>query len=282
MNCWEYRERKIQFCIQEMKLRSIFFIITSLSVTLLIVFIVSCTKRDVLTISAAISLREPLLDIANQFNLIYPHSQLVFNFGSSGSLRHQIENGSPIDIFISAASKDMEILLKKDLVERNSYKSLLGNSLILITHKTNTTIKNFFDLNKPSVYKIAVGDFSSVPVGLYAKDTLLSLELLDKLHSKLVFAKNAIQAITYVETKNVQAGFVYKTDALMSKNIKIASNVDPSSHRPIKYYHAIIKNSPQSKIANTFLLFIEKQSSLKLFQDYGFRTIVPETSYLIK
>ena len=259
-----------------MKLKSTLAMITGLTVPILTVAIVSCAKRDELTISAAISLRAPLLEIANKFNLTYPHSQLDFNFGSSGSLRHQIENGAPVDIFISAASDDMETLLNKGLAERNSHKSILANSLILITHNSNNTINNFADLNKPSVGKIAVGEFNSVPVGRYAKETLLSMELLEKLRPKLVFAKNALQAITYVQSKNVEAGLVYKTDALKSKNVKIVAAVDPSTHRPINYYRAIIQNSPQSELANTFLHFIEEKSSLQLFQDYGFRTVAAD------
>ena len=252
--------------------KSILALITGLTSAFLTVALISCAKREALTISAAISLRAPLMDIANQFNLTYPHSQLVFNFGSSGSLRHQIENGAPVDIFMSAASDDMETLLNKGLVERDSHQSILANSLVLITHNTNSMINDFTDLNGPSVDKIAVGDFNSVPVGRYAMDTLRSMELLEILRPKLVFAKNALQTITYVESKNVEAGLVYKTDALKSKNIRIVATVDPSTHRPINYYHAIIQNTPHSELANTFLHFVEEKSSLKLFQDYGFRT----------
>jgi len=254
--------------------------ITGLTVPFLTIAIVSCAKREVLTISAAISLRAPLLDIANQFHLTYPHTQLVFNFGSSGSLRHQIENGAPVDIYMSAASNDMETLLNKGLVERDSHQSILANSIVLITHNTNSTINDFTDLSGQSIDKIAVGHFNSVPVGRYAKDTLRSMELLEILRPKLVFAKNALQIITYVESKNIEAGFVYKTDALKSKNIKIIAAVDPSTHRPINYYYAIIQNSPHSELANTFLHFVKEDSSMKLFQDHGFLTEEALTSQL--
>ena len=236
--------------------------------------IIACAKREALTVSAAISLRAPLLDIADQFNLAYPSTQLSFNFGSSGALRHQIEHGAPVDIFFSAASEDMKTLLEKGLVEKGSHRSILANSIVLITHRRNIVVNNFSDLSKPEINKIAVGDFNTVPVGRYAKDTLQSMGLLENLRSKLVFAKSALQTIAYVESRNVEAGLVYKTDAERAENIRIVAAINPSAHRPIQYSRAIIQNTSQSELANTFLLFLENKKMIKIFQDYGFRTAV--------
>ncbi len=244
--------------------------IVCLALLVVVAGFTACAKREAITVSTAISLRPPLLEISSHFKNTHPAIDLFFNFGSSGSLCHQIQNGAPVDIFLSAASEHMDLLLNENIIDRNSHRYILSNKVVLITHKRNESLNDITDLLKPGVKRIAVGEFKTVPIGRYAEDILHSMGLLEKLHPKLVFAKNALQTVAYVESENVEAGIVYKTDAEQAKNIRIAALVPASAHRPIKYSGAIIRNTTHPELANAFLLFLESDKAKEIFHHYDF------------
>ncbi|MCM3570719.1 molybdate ABC transporter substrate-binding protein [Neobacillus mesonae] len=223
-----------------------------------------------LTVSAAASLQDALNDIKTDFEKKYANVKINYNFGGSGALQQQISQGAPVDLFLSAAEDKFEHLVKDGLIEKESGTNLVGNELVLVVPKnSNKEIQTFEDL--PKADKIAVGIPESVPAGQYAKETLKQMHIWNAVDKKLVFAKDVRQVLTYVETNNVDAGVVYKTDALSSQKVRIAAIAGDKTHAPIIYPAGVIKDSAHPKEAQQFFKFLQSKESLKTLEKYGFK-----------
>lgn len=224
-----------------------------------------------LTISAAASMTDALKEIQTAYEANHPNITLSFNFGASGALQQQIEQGAPADLFLSAAVKNMTALIDKELIDANQQVNLLANELVVvIPTDAKTAIESVNDLRKAEVKTVAIGIPESVPAGNYAKEALTSANLWDALQSKSVQAKDVRQVLQYVETGNADAGFVYKTDALTSEQVEIAFTVDASSYKAIQYPIGIVKATKHSKEAEEFYTYLQSQESLDVFVKYGF------------
>jgi molybdate transport system substrate-binding protein len=236
-----------------------------------LIFPVSAQSTNI-TISAAISLKDSLEEIKILYQKKAPKAQITYNFASSGSLQQQIEQGAPVDIFISAANKQMDTLESKNLLLSSSRHNLVTNQLVLITAKNEKNINKFSDLTKPTINKIALGEPKSVPAGKYGEEVLKFYKILDKINSKIVYAKDVRQVLTYVETENVNAGLVYITDAKPSEKVRIAAIAPKESHSPIVYPIAILKDSKNLDTAKAFDQFLKSNQSKTIFKKYGFGT----------
>ncbi|MED5247218.1 MULTISPECIES: molybdate ABC transporter substrate-binding protein [Priestia] len=228
-------------------------------------------KNISLTISAAASLKDALTDIQKHYEKKHPNIDLKFNFGASGSLQQQIENGAPADLFFSAAEDKFDTLVKSGAISKENGTDLVGNDLVLIVPKNNSAaIKNFEDLSKRAVQKIALGIPESVPAGQYGKETFEHMNLWKNIEPKTVYAKDVRQVLSYVETGNVEAGVVYKTDALISKKVKIVATADNSTHKSIVYPVGVIKDSKHPQEAKAFYQFLQSKTALDTLKKYGF------------
>ena len=224
-----------------------------------------------LTISAAASLKDVMAEIQTNYQKKAPNVKLVFNLGASGSLQKQIEQGAPADIFISAAPKQMNELEAKNLVNKPTRKNLVENKLVLIVPQNSTlNLTKYEDLQKPEVKKLSIGEVKVVPAGQYAEQVLTKLGIWDKIQDKIVFAKDVRTVLTYVETGNVEAGIVYKTDAASSQKIKIAAIAPEGSHAPIIYPAAILSASKNQKAAEDFLAYLSGPEGKTVFEKHGF------------
>lgn len=225
-----------------------------------------------LTVSAAASLRDTLTEIESLYRQNQPNTTLTYNFGGSGSLQQQIEQGAPVDVFISAAPKQMDALEAKGLLLKDTRRNLLTNQVVLITAKTpaKTAVADFKDLQTDSIQRIAIGDPASVPVGKYGEETLKSMGIFEQVKPKLVLAKDVRQVLSYVETGNVDAGLVYITDAQISDNVKVAAMAPEGSHAPVVYPVAVLKASQQADAAKSFVNFLAGDAASAVFQQYGF------------
>ena len=173
-----------------------------------------------LTVSAAISLKDALDEISHLYETEQAGRPAIhFNFGGSGTLQRQIEQGAPVDVFISASSKEMDALDSKGLLLSATRRNLVGNSVVLIVPKGASGISSFEDLTNPAAKVIAIGEPKTVPAGEYAQEILTHLGIYDQLKSKLVLAKDVRQVLTHVETGNADAGIVYATDAKHSLKV---------------------------------------------------------------
>ncbi|MGO4106518.1 molybdate ABC transporter substrate-binding protein [Paenibacillus sp. YAF4_2] len=224
-----------------------------------------------LTISAAASMTDALTDIQKSFETANPSIKLNFNFGASGALQQQIEQGAPADLFLSAAVKNMTALVDKQLIDSTQQVNLLSNELVVVVPSDGTSvIEKMEDLTNKEVKNIAIGIPESVPAGNYAKKALTNVKLWDALQKKSVQAKDVRQVLQYVETGNVDAGFVYKTDALTSDKVKVAFSVDPASYKTIEYPIGIVKATKHMEEADKFYTYLQSQEALDVFVKYGF------------
>ena len=228
-------------------------------------------KSVELNISAAVSLKDVLAEIQTHYYKRAPHVKLIFNLGASGSLQKQIEQGAPADIFISAAPKQMNELEAKNLVNKSARRNLVENKLVLIVpQNSKLSMTTFEDLQKAEVKQISLGETKVVPAGQYAEQVLVKLGVWDKIQGKIVFAKDVRTVLTYVETGNVDAGIVYKTDAASSNKVKIIATAPEGTHAPIVYPAAILAGAKQQAAATEFLAFLSSPEGSKLFEKYGF------------
>ncbi|WP_270562996.1 molybdate ABC transporter substrate-binding protein [Clostridium beijerinckii] len=230
----------------------------------------SATEASIeLNISAAASLKEALTDIQDEYKKTAPNVTLTVNYGASGSLQQQIEQGAPCDIFISAGQSQMKALDSKSLLLENTKKDLVKNDLVLVGPK-DTTITGLSDLTSDKVKKIAVGEPKSVPAGQYADEVFTKLGIKDSISSKLVFAKDVKEVLAWSTSGNAEVGFVYKSDALSSKDAKIIETIAGDKHSPITYPIGIIKASKNTDAAKAFEDFLFTDTCKKIFEKYGY------------
>jgi len=224
-----------------------------------------------LNISAAVSLKDALAEIQKNYQAKNPNVKLVYNLGASGSLQQQIEQGAPADIFISAAPKQMNDLEAKNLINKSSRKKLVENKLVIVVPKdSNLNITKYEDIAQDAVKKIALGETATVPAGQYAQQVLQKLGLWDKVKDRVVFAKDVRTVLAYTETGNVEAGIVYKTDAISSDKVKVAAIAPEGSHEPIVYPVAITTGSKQQKAAEAFIEYLFSAEGKAVFEKNGF------------
>lgn len=222
-----------------------------------------------LTVSAAISLKESFTEIATQFKKEHPNDQILFNFGASGELAQQIEQGAPVDVFASAALKQIQTLNKKGLLLGAS-QPFARNRLVVVVPKTETKVTSFEQLAK--VKLLAIGNPKTVPVGQYAVEAFTKAGIYQTLlnEKKFVFAENVRQVLTYVESNNVDAGIVYATDARTSEKTTVGFPVPANYSEPIVYPIAVIKDSKQPDLAKAFVTFVLSTQGQTILQSKGF------------
>lgn len=223
-----------------------------------------------LTVSAAASLKDAMDEIKPLHSKQKPNVSLTYNFGSSGALQQQIEQGAGVDIFISAAIKQMDALQQKGLLVDGTRKNLLKNQIVLIAPQNSTAVTDFKDLASPSIKKIALGEPKSVPAGQYAQQVLTSLKILDQVKSKAVYAKDVRQALNYVESGNADAGLVYFSDAKSTPKVKIVATASEKTHSPIVYPLAVLKSSKNADAAKDFVQFLSGNEAKTVFEKQGF------------
>ena len=228
-----------------------------------------------LTISAASSLREVMGEIKKRYVEEEPTVTINFNFGSSGSLQKQIEQGAPADIFMSAATKQMEILSQESLLLEDTKVNLLGNTVVLIVKSDSHLATQFKDSGSNKLQKIALGEPKTVPCGQYAEEIYTTLNLLDKVKEKAVYGKSVTEVLTWVESGNVDAGVVYGTDAKASTKVKVVAVATKDLYKtPVVYPVAVIKDSNNVDASKEFLAFLCSEKAKVVFQQYGFDFLI--------
>lgn len=230
-------------------------------------------KEIHLTVSAGASLKNATEEIKNLYISQHPGVSISLNFGSSGQLLQQIEQGAPVDVFISAAKEQMDRLAAEDLIDKTTLIDILGNDLVLVVPDRSTEFKDWADLLKPQVVKLAIGETQTVPCGKYAEEALKSLGLWAKIQPKIVMGSDVRQVLAFVESNNAEAGFVYRSDAFVSKNVRIAAVVDDKLHSPIIYPAAVIKSSSEKETAQEFVKFLSNPEAQQIFVSYGFKPL---------
>ncbi len=243
---------------------------------LLALFLLSAqatARADEILVSAAASLTDALKDIDRAYQLKGRH-KILLTLGPSNFLARQIDEGAPVDIFFSADLAQMDLLDKDGRLEPGTRKNLLSNQLVIVVPKdSKLAITAPKDLLKPEVKKIALADPAAVPVGVYTSKYLTDESLWDKVQSKIVPVQDVRATLASVESGNVEAGFVYKTDAVISNKVRIAYEVPIEKGPKITYPVAIVKESKKKDGARDFMNFLLSPASKAMFKKFGFLVI---------
>ncbi|HLS20785.1 MAG TPA: molybdate ABC transporter substrate-binding protein [Bacillota bacterium] len=247
------------------------------TIFIITVFLTSCVHEENnpnqvnLTVSAAISLSDVLMELKTLYEETNDNVEITYNFGGSGTLSQQIQQGAPVDIFISANEQWMETLQSEQLILEDSLTTVAMNELVLIgemsAQQRGLSIDDYLTEGEPA---IAIGHPETVPAGIYTKQALDELNLYDLFNDELIFAKDVRQVLTYVETGNADYGFVYKSDAHTSEQSEILAIVDPNLHDSITYPGAVLANTAVENDARDFLSFLTSETALNIFETYGF------------
>ncbi len=224
------------------------------------------------TIFAAASLTNAVTEIANAYEK-EQSVQVQKSFAASSVLAKQIENGAPVDIFISADNKWMSYLQDKSFVKPDSRVSLLGNQLVIIAPKGKAfkvTTEKGFNFAGAFYGRLCTGETESVPAGIYAKQSLKNLGWWDSIKTRIVGTQDVRAALVFVERGECDTGIVYETDAKVSDKVETIATFPESSHEPIVYPLALVKGA--SEQATGFYQYLKSDKAKAIFSKYGFVT----------
>lgn len=219
--------------------------------------ILSPDSAEVINVQAAASMQNALTEIEQNFE--EQGYDVQINYGGSGTLVTQIQEGAPADIFISAAMTNFDTLKATNPMVEDAV--LTTNNLVLIANK-DSDVTQLADADT-----IAIGTPSSVPAGMYATEVIDSLGLTTQLSDKIVQTKDVTEVLTYVETGDADLGFVYNTDALASDKIKVVATYDERYHDPIEYPIGLLTDNSSAKV---FYDYLNSDEALEIFEKYGF------------
>jgi molybdate transport system substrate-binding protein len=232
-------------------------------------FMPTPARATEILVSAAASLTDSLKEIRTAYQTKSEHS-VKFNFGPSSGLARQIDEGAPADLFFSADLPQMDGLDKKGRLEPGTRKNLLSNQLVIIVPAdSKVVISSPKDILKADIKRIALAEPSSVPVGVYSRKYLTDEGLWDQVKPKVVPVQDVRATLASVESGNVEAGFVYKTDAAVSKKVKIVYEVPIDKGPKITYPVAIVKESKRKVAARDFITYLQSSAAKDAFKKYG-------------
>ncbi|MGF0064493.1 molybdate ABC transporter substrate-binding protein [Lachnospiraceae bacterium SGI.085] len=225
------------------------------------------------TIAAAASLEKVFNDeLIPMFNEMYPDVTVEGTYDSSGKLQTQIEEGADVDVFFSAATKQMDALKDEGMMEDDSIVDLLENKIVLIVPGGEEGYSKFEDI--VNAQPVAIGDPESVPAGQYGKEALTNLNLWDQVEGKLSLGTNVTEVLNWVAASSAQAGIVYATDAAsMPDQVDVVAEAPEGSCTKVIYPVGMLKNSKNPEAAKALIAFLQTDQASKVFEDAGF-TIV--------
>ncbi len=234
-------------------------------------FVAAASHAETISVAAAISLRDALSSAAKQYKA-ETGDEVEFSFASSGQLANQILNGAPVDLFISAANKQIDELSKAGTIDDATRKVVAGNSLVLIVPADSKSPPDSLTALKGNgIARIAIGEPRTVPAGQYAQEALKHAGVIEAIKEKLIFGANVRQVLDYVQRGEVSAGLVYATDAkIAGDKVRVAATVDSAEHEPIVYPAAIVKASKKAGAAKKFLDFLLSEKGQAALKEFGF------------
>jgi molybdate transport system substrate-binding protein len=230
----------------------------------------SVMAEQELTVSAAASLTNAFPEIGKKFESANPGTKVVFNFAASGPLLQQLEQGAPVDIFASADQKTMDQAKEKKLILDESRQNFVSNKLVLVVPvASKLSVAGLPELNGKDISKIAVGKPETVPVGRYTKEVLTNEKLWDELTPKFIPGDSVRQVLDYVSRGEVDAGFVYSTDAALVKDkVRIVATME--KHQPILYPIAIVTATSKKELSQRFIDMVLSREGQEILLKYGF------------
>lgn len=232
-------------------------------------FAIAPVGAETVTVFAAISLTEALKEVGTTYEK-ETGDKLVFNFAGSNTLSQQIRAGAPADVIFPADEAKMDWLAKQGLIDKATRRDLLGNTLVVITPTDGMKISGPADLKSAKIRYLSIGDPAAVPAGIYAKVWLEKSGVWPGVKSRIAPAENVRAALAVVESGNAEAGIVYKTDAAVSKKVRVAYEIPAVDGPRIVYPAAVVTDSRQPAAARKFLEFLAGGKAAGIFAKFGF------------
>jgi molybdate transport system substrate-binding protein len=233
----------------------------------LVAFITSSAVAGEVNLSIAASLKDVMNELADSFAKQNADIKFLKNYGGSGALAKQIENGAPADIYISANVQWMDHLQSKNLMSVPSIKIFAYNTLVF-SGRTDKKVSGLQDLHK--LERIAVGSPKSVPAGQYAMEALEKAGVEKQLEKKFVMAKDVRECLMYAERGEVDGAFVYKTDAILAKQAKILFAVPENLYPRVTYPMGLTGSGSKSKDAEAFYKYLQSGEAKAVLAKHGF------------
>ena len=219
------------------------------------------------------SLTDALTEVSQRFGTAR-NVKVYCNFAGSSTLQRQIEKGAPADVFISASPNQMDALQQKGLIYEDSRRGILNNRLVLVAPVNHSvSLTDVGMLPQDSIGRIAIGEPNSVPAGIYGREALAQLGVWDAVQPKLIPTADVRSTLAYVESGEVDVGVVYHTDAKISKKVEIIYEFPDSSHTPIVYPAAVLRNTGHKVLAQAFLEYLQTAEVTAIFEKYGFSVV---------
>jgi molybdate transport system substrate-binding protein len=233
------------------------------------ILVVASASAQTLTLSAAASLTNVLKSVGAAYEVAHPGLKLQVNFAASGVLLQQIAQGAPVDVFISADEATVQRGIGQQLFDAASRRDIATNHVVLIVPASGGAMTRLSDLRAGSVRRIAIGKPASVPVGRYTRQALEAAGLWSVLEPRFVQADSARQVLDYVARGEVEAGFVYATDAaVMADKVRVVTRVE--GHAPVRYPAVRVSDSRQKAAAEDFLAYLLTPPAQALLAKAGF------------
>ncbi len=250
-------------------------LLAALAIMLLASVAVGCAADEAdtpeLKVSAAAGLKTAFVEIGAAFDAAN-NSQTSFNFNSAGALQTQIEAGAAVDVFASGATKQMEALLGKGLVDEDSIKVVASNEIVLVVPAASSLgLTGFEDLAAADVARVAYGDPATTASGPAAEAILTKLGIYDRVKPKSIYTSTVTQALEYVRSGEVDAGIIFSSEAkIAGDEVTIVATADPAWHGPIAFPIAIVSASSNKTLAQAFIDFVWGPDGQAILQRYGF------------
>ena len=233
---------------------------------------IGCSSEELL-IFGAMSLTDALTEVSQRFGAVR-NVKVYCNFAGSSTLQRQIEKGAPADVFISASPKQIDALQGEGLLYKDSRRVILSNRLVLVAPvNSSISMTDAGMLAQDTIRRIAIGEPNSVPAGIYGREALTHLGVWSIIQPKLIPSADVRSTLAYVESGEVDVGIVYQTDAGLSKKVRIIYQFPDSSHSPIVYPAAVLRNTGHKVLAQAFLDYLQTAEVAAIFEKYGFSVV---------
>ena len=226
-------------------------------------------RNERLLVFAASSLTDPMQQLAEMYEE-QTGVRVDLSFGASGRLAQQVIRGAPADVLISAGGQPVDRLADQGLLEAGSRWPLLTNRLVLVARvgdaKSVTGLEELAETGE----MLAIADPNLAPAGRYAKEALTHLGLWHAFQSRLIYGTNVRATLGYVESGNVAAALVYRTDAAVSDRIAVVETLPGEAHSPIVYPAVVLAAPDDQGPAPSFIEFLGGEEASKVFRRMGF------------
>ena len=233
---------------------------------------IGCSSEE-LVIFGAMSLTDALTEVSQRFGAAR-NVKVYCNFAGSSTLQRQIEKGAPADVFISASPKQIDALQQMGFLYEGARREILNNRLVLVAPvNSSLSVADVGMLAQDSIRRIAIGEPSSVPAGIYGREALTHLGIWDAVQPKLIPSADVRSTLAYVGSGEVNVGIVYQTDAAISRKVRIIYQFPDSSHSPIVYPAAVLRNTEHKDLAQAFLDYLQTAEVAAIFEKYGFSVV---------